>query len=88
MPRRSIRAWWSEGESWYAAVGLANLVLGASSILIPLALKSVLHRSVDSLGVLSSLVSVVGVLGSLVWGRLSDAAHRRKPFVVMSYAVS
>ncbi len=88
MSRRSIRAWWSEGESWYAAVGLANLVLGASSILIPLTLKSVLHRSVDSLGVLSSLVSLVGVLGSLAWGRLSDAAHRRKPFVVLSYAVS
>jgi MFS family permease len=88
LHRRSIRAWWSEGESWYAAVGLANLVLGASSILIPLTLKSVLHRSVDSLGVLSSLVSLVGVLGSLAWGRLSDAAHRRKPFVVLSFAVS
>jgi MFS family permease len=87
LPRRSIRAWWSEGESWYAAVGLANLVLGTSSILIPLALKSLLHRSVDSLGVLSSLVSVVGVLGSLAWGRFSDVAHRRKPFIVLSYAV-
>ncbi len=85
--RRSVRGWWREGESWYASVGLANLVLGTSSILIPLALKSLLHRSVDSLGVLSSLVSVVGVLGSLAWGRLSDAAHRRKPFIVLSYAV-
>ncbi len=85
--RRSVRGWWREGESWYASVGLANLVLGTSSILIPLALKSLLHRSVDSLGVLSSLVSVVGVLGSLAWGRLSDVARRRKPFIVLSYAV-
>jgi MFS family permease len=85
--RRSPQEWWQEGEPWYAAVGLANLVLGASSILIPLALKSLLGRSVDSLGVLSSFVSLVGVAGSLAWGRLSDAAHRRKPFVALSYAV-
>jgi len=62
-------------------------VLGASSILIPLALRSMLGRSVDSLGILSSLVSVVGVGGNLLWGKLSDAAHRRKPFVILSYAV-
>ncbi len=85
--RNSIRSWWRGGESWFAAVGLANLVLGTSSILIPLALKAVLHRSVDSLGVLSSLVSLMGVIGSLAWGRLSDAAHRRKPFMVLSYAI-
>lgn len=86
--RRRVREWWGEGEPWYAAVGLANLVLGTSSVLVPLALRTVLARSVDSLGVLSSLVSFVGVVGSLVWGRLSDAAHRRKPFVLLSYAAA
>ncbi len=85
--RKSVRAWWKEGEPWYAAVAVANLVLGASSILIPLAVKLLLGRSVDSLGVLSSFASLVGVAGSLVWGRLSDAAHRRKPFIILSYAV-
>jgi len=60
--------------------------MGTSSILIPLMIAQVLHYSVADLGVLSSLVSLVGVIGSLIWGRLSDAAHRRKPFIVMSFA--
>lgn len=84
--RRTLRSWWREGERWYLAVGLANLVLGTSSVLIPLAVAEVYGRSVGALGLLASLVSLVGVAGSLVWGRLSDAAHRRKPFVILSYA--
>jgi len=74
------------GERWFCAVALANLVLGTSSVLVPLMLSRVLERGVGTLGILSGLVSLVGVAGSLLWGRLSDAAHRRKPFVVASYA--
>ena len=84
--RQSLRSWWREGEPWYVAVALANLVLGTSSVLIPLMLSRVLGRSVGTLGLLAGLVSVVGVVGSLLWGRLSDAANRRKPFVVASYS--
>jgi len=84
--RSSLRKWRAEAEPWYAAIGLANLVMGTSSILIPLMIAQVLRRSVGDVGLLSSLVSLVGVIGSLVWGRLSDAAHRRKPFVVLSFA--
>ena len=86
-----MRRWISRraprGERWFYAVLLANMVLGTSSVLIPLMLSRVLDRSVGALGLLSGLVSLVGVLGSLVWGRLSDAAHRRKPFVVGSYGI-
>ena len=85
--RKSLYAWWGEGETWFMAVGLANLVLGTSSVLIPLMLSRVLGRSVGTLGILTGLASLVGVVGSLLWGRLSDAVHRRKPFVVVSYAV-
>jgi MFS family permease len=85
--RRSLSAWWREGEAWFPAVVLANLVLGTSSVLIPLMLSRVLGRSVGTLGILAGLASLVGVIGSLLWGRLSDAAHRRKPFVVVSYGV-
>ncbi len=83
---RALRTWWNEGERWYLAVGLANLVLGTSSVLIPLTVSQVYGQSIGAVGLLASLVSLVGVAGSLVWGRLSDAAHRRKPFVILSYA--
>ncbi|MDD4904021.1 MAG: MFS transporter [Candidatus Bipolaricaulis sp.] len=84
--RRSLRVWWQEVEPWYGAAGLAFLVQGTGSVLIPLAVSRVLDRSVASLGVLSSLVSLVGVVGSLTWGRLADAPSRRKSFIVLSYS--
>jgi len=85
---RALRSWWHDIELWYVAVGLANLVLGTSSVLIPLSIAKVFGRSVGSVGVLVSLVSLVGVVGSLVWGRLSDASHRRKPFIILGYAAA
>jgi MFS family permease len=85
--RRSIRVWWREVEPWYVVASVACLVQGTASVLIPLAVSTVLGRSVASLGVLSSLVSFVGVVGSLTWGRLADAAYRRKPVLVLSYAM-
>jgi len=85
--REWIRRRTGRGERWFVSVLLANMVLGTSSVLIPLMLSSVLNRSVGTLGLQSGLVSLVGVAGSLLWGRLSDAAHRRKPFVVASYGV-
>ncbi|MBU0595500.1 MFS transporter [Candidatus Bipolaricaulota bacterium] len=72
-------------EPWYLALAVANAVMGTSSILIPLKLDRVLHLGPSQLGILSSIASAAAVLGSLVWGRFSDAAHRRKAFVVASY---
>lgn len=83
--RTGLKRWWQETEPWYFSIGLANLVMGTSSVLVPLMISHVLHRSVAALGVLSTVVSLVGVIGSLFWGRLSDVAHRRKPFVILSY---
>jgi MFS family permease len=77
---------WGGGEPWYLAIGLANLVMGTSSILVPLMVSQVLHHTVADLGILSSLASLCAVIGSLLWGGLSDAAHRRKPFIVLSFA--
>ena len=70
------------------AVALASLATGTASVLIPLWTASWFGGSVSDIGVLSSLVSLIGVIGSLFWGRLSDAAHRRKLFVVGSYAMT
>ncbi len=85
---KALRSWWRDIEPWYFVVGLANLVLGTSSVLIPLSVAKVFNHSVGSVGLLASLVSLVGVLGSLIWGRLSDASYRRKPFIVLGYAAA
>jgi len=85
---RALRSWWHESERWYFVVGFANLVLGTSSVLIPLSIDKVFGLSVASIGLLASLASLVGVVGSLIWGRLSDSAHRRKPFIVLGYAAA
>jgi len=81
---RHVRAIRNCIEPWYAAFLLANLVMGTSSVLIPLKLDRVLEQGPGQLGILSTLASAAAVLGSLLWGRLSDAAHRRKAFVVVS----
>ena len=73
-------------EAWYVAFAAANFVMGLSSILVPLKLDRVLVQGPGRLGILSTAASSAAVLGSLVWGRLSDAVHRRKSFVVLSYA--
>jgi len=85
--RALIGKWRRETEPWYGAMGLANLVVGTSSILVPLMVAQVLRGTVEDVGLISSLASLMGVIGSLVWGRLSDVAHRRKPFVIVSYAM-
>lgn len=74
-------------EPWYAAFLMANLVMGTSSVLVPLKLDRVLELGPSQLGILSTLASAAAVLGSLFWGRLSDVAHRRKAFVVLSYVM-
>jgi MFS transporter, PPP family, 3-phenylpropionic acid transporter len=86
--RQALRAWVHDTEGWYIAVGLANLVLGTSSVLIPLSIDRVFGRSVASVGMLAGMVSLAGVLGNLVWGKLADTAHRRKPFIVLGYAAA
>ena len=76
----------NETEGWYVAVFLANIVMGSSSVLIPLSVSQIFGRSAGSLGFLSGAASFAGLVGSLIWGRVSDKVHRRKPFIVASYA--
>ena len=73
-------------EPWFASFLVANIVMGTSSVLIPLKMDRILHLGPSHLGLLSSSASVAAVVGSL-WGRLSDAVHRRKAFVVLSYVM-
>jgi len=74
-------------EGWFASLGLANVALGTSSILVPLTIAHLLGGSVADVGLQSSAASLMGVLGSVAWGHLADTAPRRKPFLVLSVAV-
>ena len=66
--RGLVKRWRRETEPWYGAIGLANLIVGTSSILIPLMVAQVLHGTVENVGLISSMASLMGVVGSLVWG--------------------
>ena len=74
-------------DSWYVAFLVANFVMGTSSVLITLKLDRILDQGPRELGILSTCASAAAVLGSLMWGRLSDAVDRRKAFVVASSLV-
>ncbi|MGC9530351.1 MAG: MFS transporter [Candidatus Bipolaricaulaceae bacterium] len=70
--------------SWYWAFLVANAATGAASPLLPLFAHHLGGTAAD-VGVLSAVASLVGVAGSLAWGRLSDATARRRPFVLLSF---
>lgn len=72
-------------EGWFAAFFLANFVMGMSSVLVPLKIDRILGLGPSQLGILSASSSLAAVVGSFLWGRLSDVAHRRRAFVVLSY---
>lgn len=74
-------------EGLFASLGLANVALGTSSILIPLTIVHGLGGSVAQVGLQSSAASLMGVLGSVVWGRLADTVSRRKALLVLSVVV-
>lgn len=74
-------------EGLFASLGLANVALGTSSILIPLMIVHGLGGSVAQVGLQSSAASLMGVLGSVVWGHLADTALRRKALLVLSVLV-
>lgn len=82
-----MRMWLQGFQRWYISLILANLVMGMSSVLIPLKISLVFHLDAQQLGLAAALGSLAAVVGSLIWGRLSDAAHRRKIFVIASYAM-
>lgn len=52
------------------------------SLVFPLFLLSVFQVNVGTLGLLTALVSLTFVPGSILWGYLSDRLHRRRLFLV------
>lgn len=80
----AVRSYLRNVERWFVAFLVVNLVMGTSSVLIPLKIDRILEEGPSRLGILATFASAAAVLGSLLWGRLSDAVRRRKTFVVLS----
>jgi MFS family permease len=72
-------------DRWFLSALFANVAQGGSSLLIPLFASSVLGATVGEVGLITGLASLVGVLASLGWGRLSDRWGVRKPFVLIGF---
>ncbi|MFO8034533.1 MAG: MFS transporter [Candidatus Bipolaricaulota bacterium] len=69
---------------WYWSFFAANSVAGAASPLLPLYVYF-LGGGPREVGQLASVASAVGVVASLLWGRLSDRTQRRKPMILVSF---
>ena len=55
---------------------------GIFALIFPLFLFNVLHVPVSTVGVLSALISLGAVSGSVFWGYVSDYYHTRRAFIV------
>ncbi len=71
-------------KHWYWSFFAANSVAGAASPLLPLYVYF-LGGGPREVGQLASVASAVGVLASLLWGRVSDRTQRRRPMILVSF---
>lgn len=74
LPRTKIR--------WFYALLPYRASEAIFSLAFPLFLLSVLQANVATVGLLTALVSLTSVPGSMLWGYLSDRLHKRRVFLV------
>jgi MFS family permease len=70
---------------WFYTFAPFKFAAGCSSPLIPLLVISLGGTATD-ISIVSSAYSVVSMVFLIVWGRLSDASEKRKPFLVVGFA--
>jgi len=73
---------------WFYALMPYKGCEGIFALIFPLFLFNVLHMPVSTVGVLSALVSLGAVSGSIFWGYVSDHYHTRRAFIVMGCFLS
>lgn len=73
---------------WFYALMPYKGCEGIFALIFPLFLFNVLHVPVSTVGVLSALVSLGAVSGSVFWGYVSDHYHTRRTFIVMGCFLS
>jgi MFS family permease len=73
---------------WFYALMPYKGCEGIFALIFPLFLFNVLHVPISTVGVLSALVSLGAVSGSVLWGYVSDHYHTRRAFIVMGCFLS
>jgi MFS family permease len=74
-------------DRWLYGWGLGYVSVGAASLLVPLFAIS-LGASAFTVGAIAATAAFAGVPGALLWGRLAERTHRRRPFVLVALAAT
>jgi MFS family permease len=70
-------------RSWFQAFIPYKVSEAIFSLLFPLYLVNVLDLQVGTVGLLTALISLTAVPGSMLWGYLSDQRKQRRAYVVL-----
>jgi len=70
-------------DRWLYPWALGSVAFGGASLLVPLYIVE-LGASPVQLGVLASTAAIVGAPGSILFGRLADRVHNRRPLVLVT----
>lgn len=70
--------------SWFYTFVPFRFAAGCSSPLIPLLIIALKGTATD-ISIVSTAYSVASMIFLVIWGKLSDATQRRKPFLVMGF---
>jgi MFS family permease len=76
----------SRDDKWYFSFLPNNMAGGSTSPLIPLFVTEGLGGSVAQVGLISAVSSLAAVPSNILWGNLSDAAKKRRAFVLIGFA--
>jgi DHA1 family multidrug resistance protein-like MFS transporter len=75
----------SPSPRWFYVFIPHKLGSGLTATLLPLFVVQVMGGSVADVGYVTSLTTLAGVPGSILWGNLSDRLSRRRPFLLLGF---
>ncbi|MDW5563908.1 MAG: MFS transporter [Methanomassiliicoccus sp.] len=76
----------SKDDKWYFSFLPNNMAGGSTSPLIPLFVTEGLKGTVAQVSFISAISSMAAVPSNILWGNLSDAAKKRRLFVLIGFA--
>lgn len=75
----------SRDDKWYYSFLPQNMAGGSTSPLIPLFVTEGLAGTVAQVGLISAISSLAAIPSNIMWGNLSDAAKKRRLFVLIGF---